>query len=198
MTTAILIAVALGILAGIFWIPSTLLPHMGTLITIGLSLLLLFVGIDIGRQRDLFRKLKEMGLKILLVPLMVAIGSILGTIAGSFFLQIPWHEAGAVGAGFGWYSFSAVELSKHSAQLGTLAFITNISREVMALLAIPLVARYIGKLESIAPGGATTMDVTLPIIARATDGNVAVIAFISGVMLSLMVPVLVPLMMMLG
>ena len=198
MTTAILIAVALGILAGIFWIPSTLLPHMGTLITIGLSLLLLFVGIDIGRQQDLFKKLKEMGFKILLVPLMVAIGSILGTIAGSFFLQIPWHEAGAVGAGFGWYSFSAVELSKHSAQLGTLAFITNISREVMALLAIPLVARYIGKLESIAPGGATTMDVTLPIIARATDGNVAVIAFISGVMLSLMVPVLVPLMMMLG
>jgi len=198
MTIAILLAVALGIGAGLFVVPQTVVPHMSTVITAGLSLLLFFVGIDVGRQGGLFKKLKEMGFAILLIPFMIALGSILGTIAGGFFLRLPWHHAGAVGAGFGWYSFSAIELSKHSAQLGTLAFITNISREVIALVSIPFVAKYIGKLESIAPAGATSMDVTLPVIAKATDGNIAIIAFISGVALTAFVPVLVPFIMALG
>ncbi|MEN1759270.1 lysine exporter LysO family protein [Anoxynatronum sibiricum] len=198
MTIAIFIAVALGIGAGILVVPPTIIPHMGNLITFGLCLLLFFVGIDVGRQGDLFKKIREMGFRILLVPFMVALGSVLGTMAGGLLLHIPWYQAGAVGAGFGWYSFSAIELSKHSAQLGTLAFITNISREVMALISIPFVARYIGKLESIAPAGATSMDVTLPIISRSTDGNVAIIAFITGVVLTAIVPVLVPFLMTFG
>lgn len=198
MTIAIFIAVALGIGAGILVVPASILPHMGSLITFGLCLLLFFVGIDVGRQGDLFKKMKEMGFRILLVPFMVALGSVLGTMAGGLLLHIPWNHAGAVGAGFGWYSFSAIELSKHSAQLGTLAFITNISREIMALISIPFIARHVGKLESIAPAGATSMDVTLPIISRSTDGNVAIIAFITGVVLTSIVPVLVPFLMTFG
>jgi len=198
MTLAILLTVALGVASGFFLVPQAIIPHMGTIINIGLCILLFFVGIDIGNQGDLFKKLKTMGFKILFVPIMVAIGSIVGTIIGGTLLSLPWNQAGAVGAGFGWYSLSAIELSKYSAQLGTLAFITNISREVMALMVIPIVARFIGKLESVAPGGATTMDVTLPVISKSTDGNIAVIAFITGVVLSSMVPILVPFLMMFG
>jgi len=73
-----------------------------------------------------------------------------------------------------------------------LAFITNVCREIIAIIIIPIIAKYIGKLESIAPAGATAMDTTLPIISKATDGNVAVISFITGVSLSLLVPILVP------
>lgn len=138
-----------------------------------------------------------MGLKVLLVPLMVAIGSIVGSVIGGSILGMPFNESGAIGAGFGWYSLSAIELAKHSAELGTLAFITNVSREIIAIITIPLIAKYIGKLESIAPGGATSMDTTLPIVSNATDGNTAVISFITGVSLSLLVPILVPLFMLL-
>lgn len=192
MTVKILLAVGLGILFGLFIFPVNMATYMSTFISIGLCILLFFVGIDIGRQENISKKVKELGLKVLLVPLMIALGSIIGSMFGGAILGMPINQAGAIGAGFGWYSLSAIELAKHSAQLGTLAFITNVCREIIAIIIIPIIAKYIGKLESIAPAGATAMDTTLPIISKATDGNVAVISFITGVSLSLLVPILVP------
>lgn len=198
MTARIMISVVLGIALGIFAFPEGTEAYMGTMIDIGLCLLLFFVGIDIGRQGDILRKIKNMGLKVLLVPLMVAIGSITGAMIGGLLLKLPVNEAGAIGAGFGWYSLSAIELSKHSGELGALAFITNVSREIIAIITIPFVAKHIGKLEAIAPAGATAMDTTLPVISKVTDGNVAIISFITGVMLSSFVPILVPMLMMMS
>ncbi|ABR48623.1 protein of unknown function DUF340, membrane [Alkaliphilus metalliredigens QYMF] len=195
MTIKILMAVLVGIFTGRFFLPQEFTAYMGLLIDVGLSLLLFFVGIDIGRQGNLYDKMKKIGFKVLLIPAMVAVGSILGAMVAGGFLGIPLQEAGAIGAGFGWYSLSAIELSKHSAQLGTLAFLTNITREVLALLTIPIIAKYVGMLESIAPAGATAMDVTLPIISESTNANVAVVSFITGVVLSSLVPILVPLIM---
>jgi len=198
MTIKIIISVALGIGLGILAIPQAIAAHMSIMIDIGLCLLLFFVGIDIGNQGNILTKIKKMGLKILLVPLMVAIGSITGTMIGGKLLHLPINEAAAIGAGFGWYSLSAIELSKHSSELGALAFITNVSREIIAIITIPFVAKYIGKLESIAPAGATAMDTTLPIISKVTDANIVVISFITGVVLSSMVPILVPMLMMMS
>lgn len=195
MTFKILISVVLGILVGFFIFPTMLVEYIGILINLGLCLLLFFVGIDIGRQKNILNEIKEMGAKVLLIPLMVGLGSIFGSIFGGMFLNISIKESAAIGAGFGWYSLSAIELSKHSAQLGALAFITNVMREIIALVSIPFIAKYIGKLESIAPAGATAMDTTLPVISKATDGRVAIISFITGVCLSTMVPILVPLIM---
>ncbi|AOY77008.1 lysine exporter LysO family protein [Clostridium formicaceticum] len=192
MTFKIMLSVVLGILLGIWIFPQGIEVYMGTMIDIGLCLLLFFVGMDIGKQGDLFNKIKKIGFKVLWVPFMIAVGSITGTILGGILLRIPMNEAAAIGAGFGWYSLSAIELSKHSAELGALAFITNVSREVIAIISIPFIARYIGKLEAIAPAGATAMDTTLPIIAKSTDGNTAMISFLTGVVLSSLVPILVP------
>ncbi|AKL95250.1 hypothetical protein CACET_c18020 [Clostridium aceticum] len=196
MTFKIMLSVVLGIALGVSVFPQNMEIYMGTMIDIGLCLLLFFVGIDIGKQGDLFKKIKKIGFKVLWVPFMVAIGSITGTIFGGILLKIPINQAAAIGAGFGWYSLSAIELSKHSAELGALAFITNVSREVIAIISIPFIAKYIGKLEAIAPAGATAMDTTLPIIAKSTDGNVAMISFLTGVVLSALVPILVPTFMM--
>lgn len=193
MTIKIILTVVSGIFFGFFLLPLSMADHMDLFISIGLCILLFFVGIDIGRQQGILKKIKQMGVKVLLVPIMVAIGSIVGAMLAGSLLNMPLHEAGAIGAGFGWYSLSAIELSKHRAELGAMAFMANVSREIIALMIIPLVAKYIGKLESIAPAGATAMDTTLPVIAKATDGNTAVVSFITGVVLSLLVPILVPL-----
>ena len=92
------------------------------------------------------------------------------------------------------YSVSAVILrGLGGAQLGTVAFMTNVLRELMAFLMIPFVARHFGRYAAVAPSGATAMDTTLPVIARATDDETALIAVISGVVLTALVPVLVPL-----
>ncbi len=197
MTIKILLAVASGVFFGLYIFPVNMAVYMETFISLGLCILLFFVGIDIGRQDNIAKKVKELGLKVLLVPIMVTLGSITGSVIAGRILGISFNEAGAIGAGLGWYSLSAIELAKHSAQLGTLSFITNVCRENIAIITIPLIAKYIGKLESIAPAGATAMDTTLPIISNATDGNTAVISFITGVSLTLLVPILVPFFMML-
>lgn len=192
MSFSIILTVIAGILSGLFIFPDVFAEHIGLIIDIGLCLLLFFVGMDIGRNKEILNQIKSKGYKILLIPFGVAVGSIVGSILGGFALGLPINESSAIGAGFGWYSLSAIVLSKYSAEIGALAFITNVCREVIALISIPYIAKYIGKLEAIAPAGATAMDTSLPIISKATDGNTAVISFITGVVLSTLVPILVP------
>jgi len=51
-------------------------------------------------------------------------------------------------------------------KLGAIAFLANLFREIVTFFVLPVVAKYFGGVTSIAPGGATTMDVTLPLIQR--------------------------------
>jgi uncharacterized membrane protein YbjE (DUF340 family) len=194
MNLGIITAVVSGIAVGLFLFPQQLVQHLGIIIDLGLCALLFFVGIDIGRNKDIINQIKAYGFRILLIPIMIALGSIIGSMVGGFIIGLPFNESGAVGAGFGWYSLSAIILSDYSAETGAVAFITNVFRELFALMAIPFIARYIGKLESIAPAGATAMDTSLPVVSRSTDSKTAVVSFVTGVVLSLLVPILVPLM----
>jgi uncharacterized membrane protein YbjE (DUF340 family) len=193
MSFSIILAVVAGIISGLFIFPDTFAVHIGLIIDIGLCLLLFFVGMDIGRNKEIINQIKSNGYKILLIPCGVALGSIIGSILGGVALGLPINESSAIGAGFGWYSLSAIELSKYSAETGALAFITNVCREVFALVSIPYIAKHIGRFEAIAPAGATAMDTSLPVIAKATDANTAIVSFITGVVLSTLVPILVPL-----
>lgn len=193
MSISIIVAVVLGILAGLFVFPQGFSQYIGIIIDIGLCLLLFFVGMDIGRNKEIFKQIKQNGYKILLVPVAVGLGSIVGSMLGGFVLGLPVNESSAIGAGFGWYTLSAIELTKYNVETGALAFITNVCRELFALISIPYIAKYIGKLEAIAPAGATAMDTALPVISKATDSNTAVVSFITGVVLSTLVPILVPL-----
>ncbi len=194
MSWIILLAVAMGVAAGISIVPASLSQHTGMFVNIGLCFLMFWVGVDIGGSKDSFVRLKEYGWRVFLVPVGIAVGSILGTIIAGNFLGYSVGEAGAVGAGMGWYSLSGVLISElHSIRLGTVAFITNVARELIAFVIIPVVAGRIGHMEAITPAGSTSMDTTLPIISRSTGPETAVIAFLSGVLLTAVVPVIVPL-----
>lgn len=192
MSIKIIFAVAAGIGVGYLIFPEMLIQHTDMIIDVGLCLLLFFVGIDIGRNKEVWTKIKRMGFKILIIPIMIMIGSIGGSILAGMLLNLPVNESGAVGAGFGWYSLSAILLANHSSELSALAFITNVSREILSLISIPLIAKYIGDIESIAPAGATAMDTSLPVISNSTNPKTAIVSFITGVTLSIAVPILVP------
>ncbi|MBW4828850.1 MAG: lysine exporter LysO family protein [Clostridiaceae bacterium] len=194
MSLSIILAVVLGIGAGYFILPDWVFSYTGTIADIGLCLLLFFVGMDIGKQKGIFKDLKKMGFKILLVPIMIIIGSILGSIVGGFLLKMPTNESGAVGAGLGWYTLSSVMLTSYSTELSAIAFLTNVIREIIALIIVPIIAKHIGYLECIAPCGATAMDTALPVISKSTDSKTTIVSFISGVILSLVVPILVSIM----
>ena len=65
-------------------------------------------------------------------------------------------------------------------------------RELITVISIPLIAKYLNDYATIAPAGATSMDTTLPIISKYTKPEIVVIAFFNGALLSSLVPILVP------
>ena len=98
----------------------------------------------------------------------------------------------AVGAGFGYYSLSSIFITEYKGpELGTIALLSNIMREIIALLGAPLLVKYFGKLAPISVGGATTMDTTLPIITRCSGKEFVIISIFHGFVVDFSVPFLV-------
>ncbi|WP_244825605.1 lysine exporter LysO family protein [Carboxylicivirga linearis] len=183
------VAGLLGGLSNIF--PDWLLND--DLTTYALYFLMIVVGISIGSDANAFSVLRKMNIRVLLVPLVVIIGSLAGAALVAIFLSdITIQQAMAVGAGFGYYSLSSIFISKLSGdELGVVALLSNIFREIFTLLLMPLLVRYFGKLAGIASGGATSMDTTLPVIVKFSGKEYGVIAIFSGIILTILVPVLV-------
>ena len=193
MSFNIFLSVILGALSGYFLLPEAMASNMGIIIDIGLMILLFFVGIDIGKQKDILEKVKKMGMKILLVPAAIIVGSIVGGMFGGFLLKMPLNEGGAVGSGLGWYSLSStILLADGYVELSALAFLSNVFREVLGLVSIPLIAKHLGNLETVAISGATAMDTSLPVISKYTDAETTIIAFVTGVICTASVPIILP------
>ena len=192
MTFKIILAVVIGTLVG-FFVPDAWYGATDTLLTIGLCLLLFFVGIDIGKNKNVFQDIKRTGILFFLVPIGVAIGSLAGALAVGALLGYPLHESGAIGSGMGWYTLSSIIIAPYSSELSVLAFLTNVVREILAIALIPIIAKRIGFVEAISPAGATAMDTTLPIISTNTNSETAILSFSTGLILSILVPILVPL-----
>lgn len=192
MTKKILLSVTAGIIFGMFIMPEAFEPYLGTVLDFGLCALLLFVGIDLGKNKDVFKGIKEMGPQVIAIPFVIAFGSIFGAVLVGSFMGYSWNESAAVASGFGWYSLAPVIISPYSAELSAVAFLSNVTREVVAIVSIPMIAKYLGNLEAIAPAGAAAMDTLLPVVSKSTNPKTAIICFISGATLSILVPILVP------
>jgi uncharacterized membrane protein YbjE (DUF340 family) len=168
------------------------------LITAILYVLLLAMGIGLGGSGVRFSKAIAHP-DLFLIPLGTAAGSLLGGLAAGFALGIRAGTALAVSSGFGWYSLSGVMLTELDGPItGSIAFLANIMRESAALLLIPILARTRFPYIAIGAGGATAMDVTLPLIEKSCGPGSVGFSMASGAILSLAVPVLVPLFHQLG
>lgn len=187
----ITVAIIAGVISGFFFRNDFLILNSDKIVSLGLCLLLFFVGMDIGDSGDIFPKLKKFGKKIWFLPMSTIAGSLLGGYIGSMFTTLTMGQGIAVSAGLGWYSLSAIELSKISAELGSLAFLTNVLRELIAIFSVPFIAKYIGSLESVSVAGATAMDTLLPIINKNNSADISIVASFSGIVLTTAVPFLV-------
>ena len=189
---------AAGLLLGI----NRLIPESFASPEIGfcvLCALMVFVGFSIGHQPDTIKQFGRIHSRVLLLPLT----TIVGTLAGAMFVKIFFHhsltELMAIGSGFGYYSLSGILITQYKgAELGTIALLANIIREVITLLLAPWMVRYFGPLAPIAAGGATTMDTTFPIITRTSGKEFSIISIYSGFVLDFSVPFLVTLFCSLG
>jgi len=185
-----------GIFAGLF----SLLPEFileNDLSSLALYVLMFFVGISIGADKNAWNIVKNARFKIVLVPISVIVGTFIGVGVVSMFLSdITLKESIAVGSGFGYYSLSSILITQMGGKiLGVTALLSNIFREIITLLFTPLFAKYFGKLAPIVSGGATSMDSTLPVITKYVGKEYAVISIFNGTVLTILVPFLVTLIM---
>ena len=140
---AVSCAVIIGMLLGYFT-KSHFEFDIGLVIQFGLYFLLFFIGIDIGKNENIIGDLKKLNKKVLYLPFITILSSLAGGAVASIFLSLTMQETIAVSAGMGWYSFSAIELSKVSVELGGIAFLSNIFRELLAIIFIPIIAKKVG------------------------------------------------------
>ncbi|WP_455627964.1 lysine exporter LysO family protein [Parabacteroides chinchillae] len=188
---------ALGCLIG--WgklLPDSLIS--GNLTMYVLYLLMFQVGISIGCDKKLKDILCSIRPKLLLVPLATIIGTLIFSALVSLLLtQWSVFDCLAIGSGFAYYSLSSILIMQLkeptlgvqlATELGTIALMANIIREIFALLGAPLFVKYFGRLAPICAGGATTMDTTLPIITRYSGKDLVFVSIFHGILVDFTVP----------
>ena len=193
-------AFIIGCVAGVGgWLPDWL---MGGNVTMWvLYALMLQVGIGIGSDSRLKEILRTLSPRLLFLPIATIVGTLLATLAVSFLLS-RWSTAEvlAVGSGMGYYSLSSILITSlkeqsigvvAAAELGTIALMANIFREMMTLIFAPLMVRWFSPLGPISAGGATTMDVTLPVITRISGKEWVFVSIVHGIVVDFSVPFLV-------
>ncbi|HJD96064.1 lysine exporter LysO family protein [Mailhella massiliensis] len=175
-------------------------PVVGEAAVWVLYLLLVLAGMTVGFDLRALGIVREMKCRILFIPLGVVAGTLCGSalawLALSSFSRLSLPESLAVGAGFGYYSLATVIMTRlGDAALGSVALLSNMIHEALALLLPPFLVRFSGRLGPVLAGGAAAMDTCLPVIAQVSGERCAVLAVFSGMCLTLLVPVVVPLLM---
>lgn len=160
-----------------------------------LCCLMCCVGFSIGNDPETIRKFRHLSPRLLLLPLV----TILGTWAGCALISLVLNgrsvfDCLAIGSGFGYYSLSSIFITEYKGpELGTIALLSNIIREIATLLLAPWMASVFGRLAPISAGGATTMDTTLPIIIKSCGQDLVIVSIFHGFVVDFTVPFLVTL-----
>lgn len=160
-----------------------------------LCALMFCVGISVGNDPKTLKSFRSLNPRLVFLPIMTILGTLAGcTVASLFLTHRSLTDCLAVGSGFGYYSLSSIFITEaKGAEMGTIALLSNIMREIIALLCAPLLVRYFGRLAPISVGGATTMDTTLPIITRCSGQEFVIVSIFHGFVVDFSVPFLVSL-----
>ena len=190
-------AFALGCAAGVMGLlPDWLLGGDVTMWV--LYALMLQVGIGIGCDERLKEILRSLSPRLLLLPCATIVGTMVASAAVSLLIS-RWSvaEVMAAGSGMGYYSLSSILITQLkeptvgavvAAELGTGALVANILREMLTLTLAPLMVRWFSPVAPICSGGATTMDVTLPVITQYAGHEWVFVAIVHGVVVDFSVP----------
>lgn len=182
-----------GLLFGYLFLDTGVKGTLDLILMSALDVMIFIAGIEIGSNRGILKRICNVhsALLALAIPLAVACGSICGALLLGHIAGLSAYDSLLVGGGLGWYSFSSVVISAmYSTEIGTVAFLANMMREISGFFLIPLLVR-VHKFLALAPSGAATMDSGLPVVIKYTNLHVGMYSFINGLVLTLIVPVLI-------
>ena len=181
-----------GVFVGLrHWMPE--IESLGNISYLTLCALMFCVGISVGHNTTMLKSIRKIDPRYMLLPLMTITGTLAGCAVAALLLpHRSLTDCLAVGSGFGYYSLSSIFITQYRGpELGTVALLANILREIITLLGAPLLVRYFGRLAPISVGGATTMDTTLPGITRTSGNDFIIVSIFHGFIVDFSVPFLV-------
>ena len=189
MTFAALLA---GLAVGALGADSPFVAALSSVGNLVLTLLMALVGMSMGMHRGLVSSIREHHVKMLIIPIGVVAGSLVGGAVAGIVCGLSVREGMAIAGGLGWYSLAGITIEGLvGAQAGGIAFLSNLLRELLSFFSIPWIARRLNGYACIAAGAATSEDTTLPMIIRYTDEVMVVFSILNGVICSALVPVLI-------
>ena len=172
-------------------LPPVLTSHRSALYA--LYFLMTLVGVSLGKDERMLDILRTLRPGTLLLPLATAVGTLLGAALACPVVDYSLADCLAVGSGFVYYSLSSVIITmSKGAELGAIALMANMTRELLTFAAAPLIVRLLGPECLISCGGASTMDSTLPTVVRHAGVQWTFISIIHAMLLDFSVPFLVP------
>ncbi|SBS35860.1 hypothetical protein MSP8887_02470 [Marinomonas spartinae] len=161
------------------------------LVTALLYILLFLIGCQLRQGNYRLRKLFLNRQGLIIAGVTIASTLLAGWVS-TLLLHINWHQGLAVVSGFGWYSLSGILITGlGDPVLGTTAFLLDLSREILALMLIPFLAKWNSHL-SVGYSGATAMDFTLPMLGKFHGPQIIPVCIASGFIMSVLVPILIP------
>lgn len=181
-----------GVLCGLFFFPPEVTAFFTGNSERFLWVLMFLVGISVGLSKGVFARVRQYGLRILLLPLSVTAASVAAGLPCSLLTGMDLGESVAIASGMGWYSLTGILLTDLAGpEAGAVGFLGNLLREMFSFLVIPWIAARLNHYTAIAPAGATSEDTTLAVLIRCTREEIVVLAVFNGVLCSAAVPVLV-------
>lgn len=193
MILTALVVLVIGVLVGLF-VNSPVISIMEEYKVFALYLLLFVVGASVGMHKGILEEIKKYRFRIFVIPAGTIAGTLLGGVVCDYLIGYGMDSSMAIVSGLGWYSLAGVSIADLAgAEMGTVAFLSNVWREVIAFVLIPVLAKYLNVYTCIAPAGATSEDTTLPVIIKYTSPTVGILALFNGVVCSTVVPILIPL-----
>ena len=163
--------------------------------------LMICIGMNLGANENLKEFVKCLRPKMLLVPLGTIAGTIVFSALGALILR-KWSvsECISVGCGFAYYSVSSVLITQiktasiglqMATELGTIALLSNIFREMIGLIGTPFIRKHFGALAPISAAGIGSADITLGMITQCSGMKYVPVAIVHGLLINISMPFLV-------
>ena len=191
MMILVLIAVlAAGFACGRLGALSFLEPYESDIVLYTLYVMCFAISISLGAQ---YREGEgeKLSVKALLYAFGTVAGTLLAAVPMSLFLPVSVKDAMIAASGMGWYSLSTGLVYAYSPSLSVATFVCCVSREILAIFAMPLLIKKFRRPEVVSVGGSATINSCVAAATVSGDNSIVLYGILVGTVISLMVPILI-------
>ena len=187
ITLSLMAVLAAGFFIGRVGMLDLLAPYASDIVFYSLCLMVFICSMGMGR--DYKEGTDE---KITISTIYYAAGTIIGTLLTAPVLSLIFgftlKDSAVVVSGMGWYSLATGLVYSYNPALSVASFSYCVSREIFAVLLMPILIKKFRKPEVVAIGGSATINACAAASAVTGDNSILIYGMITGSIISVLVP----------